>query len=307
VDPIYLLGMIAAVGALAIFWALRSALFVTQVPTIVDERIKYYGTDVSQTDDVATLTFRERMIQPNLDRLAEAIARLTPQDYTRRLEIRLEAAGRPSGLKAEGFIALRFAAAAVAAALGLVIGLVAGQLLFGLVAAGILGAAALIGISFWVSSLISSRRREVEIGLPNLIDFLVISVTAGLTLDRSLSRVVAQYDNALTRGLKVALAEVQLGRPRLEALDAYGRFSGVPAVHNFIQAIIGSEKMGVPLADVLRVQSEAARWRRSDEAARLGASATVKMTIPMVIFIFPTIWLVLLGPALMLVFKGGSV
>ena len=60
-----------------------------------------------------------------------------------------------------------------------------------------------------------------------------------------------------------------------------------------------------PLADVLRVQAESARWRRSDKAARLGAGATVKMTIPMVVFIFPTIWLVLLGPALLLVFRGG--
>jgi hypothetical protein len=120
VDPIYLLGMIASVGALAIFWAVRPALFATTVPTQVDERIQYYGTDVGQTDDVATMTFQQRMIQPNLDRLAEGIARLTPADYMRRLEIRLEAAGRPSGLRAEGFIALRFAAAAFANGLGLI-------------------------------------------------------------------------------------------------------------------------------------------------------------------------------------------
>jgi tight adherence protein C len=305
-DPTYVLALIAGAGALTVFWALRPALFPGLLPTAVDERILYYGTDVSQTDDVVTKTFRERMIQPNLDRLAELMERLTPQDYTRRLEARLEAAGRPSGLQAGGFIVLRAAAAGVAALLGLVIGVIAGQPVLALVAAGVLGAGAWIGISFWVSSLITTRRKEIEVGLPNLIDFLVISVTAGLTLDRALTRVVAQYDNALTRGLAVALAEVQLGRPRLEALDAYGRSSGVAAVHNFIQAVIGSEKMGVPLADVLRVQSEAARWRRSDQAARLGASATVKMTIPMVIFIFPTIWLVLLGPALMLVFHGGG-
>jgi tight adherence protein C len=91
----------------------------------------------------------------------------------------------------------------------------------------------------------------------------------------------------------------------LEALEAYGKASGVPAVHNFIQALTSSERMGVPLADILRVQAEAARWRRSDQAARLGASAPVKMTIPMVIFIFPTIWIVLLGPALLTIFKGG--
>ncbi len=304
-SPTILLALLTSAGALMVFWALRPALFPAPRKDFVDERIQYYGTDINATDDVATLSFRERMIQPNLDRLSEGIARLTPADYIKRLNNRLLDAGYPSGLSAEGFIVLRFAAAVVAATLGLVIGIITGHLLIGFIAAAVLGAAAWIGIEFWVSSLITGRRHEVEIGLPNLIDFLVISVTAGLTLDRALTRVVAQYDNALTRGLAVALAEVQLGRPRLEALDAYGRSSGVPAVHNFIQALIGSERMGVPLADVLRVQSESARWRRSDKAARLGASATVKMTIPMVVFIFPTIWMVLLGPALLLVFRGG--
>ena len=303
--PTYLLALIAAAGALTVFWALRPALFPTQLTTAVDERIQYYGTDVNLTDDVATLTFRERMIQPTLDRLSAGIAQLTPKDYAKRLEQRLEEAGRPSGLMAVGFIVLRLAATAVAAVLGLAIGGFSGQPLLGFAAAGVLAAGAWIGIGIWLGSLIRGRRHEIEVALPNLIDFLVIAVTAGLTLDRALTRVVAQYDNALTRGLAVSLAEVQLGRPRLEALDAYGRSSGVASVHNFIQAVIGSERMGVPLADVLRVQAESARWRRGDNAARLGATATVKMTIPMVIFIFPTIWLVLLGPALMLLFKAG--
>ena len=68
---------------------------------------------------------------------------------------------------------------------------------------------------------------------------------------------------------------------------------------------MGRGGRGVTRAEVMRVRAESARWRRSDKAARLGAGATVKMTIPMVVFIFPTIWLVLLGPALLLVFRGG--
>jgi tight adherence protein C len=304
-SPTYLLALLAAAGALAVFWALRPALFPTRELTSVDKRMQYYGADVNQTDDVATLTFQERMIQPTLDRIAAGVKRLTPQDYIRRLDRRLADAGRPSGLGAAGYIILRAGATLVAAAFGLVVGAFIGQPLVGLLVGGALGAGAWIGISFWVSSLISSGRHEVELALPNLIDFLVIAVSAGLTLDRALTRVVSQYDNALTRGLAVALAEVQLGRPRLEALDAYGRATGVPAVHNFMQALIGSEKMGVPMADVLRVQSETARQRRSDRAAQLGGSASIKMTVPMVIFIFPTIWLILLGPALFVVFHKG--
>jgi tight adherence protein C len=303
--PTLLLALLASAGCVTVFWALRPVLFPDLQPTAVDERMQYYGTDVSLTDDVATLTFRERMVQPVLNRLAAAVTRLTPGDYTRRLELRLELAGRPSGLGAVGFIVLRFVAAAIAAALGLVLGTFVAGPFYGFIAAGVLAVGVLILLRIWVSSLIGARRRAIEIALPNLIDFLVISVTAGLTLDRALTRVVGQVDNALTRGLAVALAEVQLGRPRLEALEAYGKASGVVAVNNFIQALTSSERMGVPLADVLRVQSDAARWRRSDAAARLGASAPVKMTIPMVIFIFPTIWLVLLGPAIFVIWKGG--
>jgi tight adherence protein C len=303
--PTLLLAFLTAAGCLTIFWALRPALFPDQVATAVDERMRYYGTDVNFTDDVAQLSFRERMIQPALNRLGAAVTRLTPGDYRRRLEERLELAGRPSGLGAVGYIVLRAAAAMVGAGLGFVVGSFFGPPLYGFVAAGVLGVGAWILLALWVSGLIGARRHEIEVALPNLIDFLVISVSAGLTLDRALTRVVAQFDNGLTRGLAVALAEVQLGRPRLEALDDFGRASGVPAVHNFIQAITSSERMGVPLADILRVQSEAARWRRADQAARLGASAPVKMTIPMVIFIFPTIWIVLLGPALLMIFKGG--
>lgn len=303
--PTYLFALLAAAGALLVFWALRPALFPTFRPTAVDERIQYYGTDVSLTDDVARLSFWDRMIQPTIDSLSKALTELTPLDYVTRLERRLEEAGRPSGLRAAGFIVLRSAAGLVAGAFAFALGLFIGNPILGLIGALLLGGGAWVGMAMWLTSRIQVRRNQIERALPNLIDFLVISVTAGLTLDRALTRVVAQYDNALTRGLAVALAEVQLGRPRLEALDAYGRSTGVPSVHAFIQALVSSEKMGVPTADVLRVQSETARWRRSDKAAQLGGSAAIKMTLPMVIFIFPTIWLVLLGPALFVILRKG--
>jgi len=303
--PTFVFALLTAAGALIVFWALRPVLFPSHQPTAVDELMQYYGTDVNFTDDVARLSFWDRMIKPTVDSLSQALTALTPADYASRLERRLEEAGRPSRLRAAGFIALRSAASLVAGAFGFALGLFIGRPWFGVAAAILLGGGAWIALDAWVTSLIKGRRSEIERALPNLIDFLVISVTAGLTLDRALARVVAQYDNALTRGLAVSLAEVQLGRPRLEALDAYGRTSGVASVHAFIQALISSERMGVPTADVLRVQAETARWRRGDRAARLGAGAAVKMTIPMIVFIFPTIWLVLLGPALFVVFKGG--
>jgi len=117
VVPTFFLALLASAGALAVFWAIRPVLFSTRQPTAVDERMAYYGTDVNFTDDVARLSFRERMIQPAVERLSAAVAQLTPQDYMRRLEHRLEESGRPSGLGAVGFIVLRVAATLVAASL----------------------------------------------------------------------------------------------------------------------------------------------------------------------------------------------
>jgi len=138
-----------------------------------------------------------------------------------------------------------------------------------------------------------------------VIDFLVVAVDAGLTFDNALSRVVTRFKNPLTEGFQLALAEVRLGRGRMEALEDFGRRTKVPEVLAFISMVVSSERMGVPIGHALRIQAQDIRWRRSEWAREEAGKAPVRMTIPMVLLVFPTLWLILLGPSLIKLLATG--
>jgi len=116
---------------------------------------------------------------------------------------------------------------------------------------------------------------------------------------------VEKYKNPLTAELAKAQAEVDLGRPRQEALEGVARRLGIDEVSSFVQAVVSAGQLGVPLVDSLRVQVDEVRWRQRDRARQLGAQAPIKMTIPMVVFIFPTLWIILLGPSILQIMSHG--
>ena len=126
-----------------------------------------------------------------------------------------------------------------------------------------------------------------------------------MTFDGALGRVIEKYRNPLTEELAKVQAEVDLGRSRQEALESFGHRLGVEEVTRFVQAVVTAGQMGVPLVDSLRVQADDVRWRRRDRARSQGAQAPIKMTIPMVLFIFPTLWIVLLGPSVLEIMRHG--
>ncbi len=154
-----------------------------------------------------------------------------------------------------------------------------------------------------ISRRIRKRQKEILLALPSALDLLTISVEAGLAFDAALSRVTDKYHNALSCEFTQVLNEVRLGRPRLEALDEMGRRNKVEELNNFLQAIIQSEQLGVGIANVLRIQSEEIRRRRRQRAEEAGQKAPIKMLIPMIGCIFPTLFIVLLGPAVIQVGK----
>jgi tight adherence protein C len=235
--------------------------------------------------------------------LGSLLSRSTPQKARQDLLNKLELAGRPGNLTPEDFAAVRIVAAAVVAAVGLLLGLLMGNpvyLAISLVAGVILGYYLPV---IWLKQKVDSRRTEVQKGLPDALDLLVICVDAGLGFDAALARVTDKYKNALSELLSKALREVSLGRPRLEALDEMGRNSGVEDLHNFIQAVIQSEQFGTGIGKILRIQADEMRRKRRQRAQERGAQATLKMMLPMVGCIFPTLWIVLLGPAVLILMQ----
>src|ERR671937_127072 len=144
-------------------------------------------------------------------------------------------------------------------------------------------------------------QNKLRLALPNALDLLTISVEAGLGFDAAIGRLVEKFHNALTDEFAQVLNEIRLGRPRLEALDDMGRRSGVEELHTFIQALIQSEQLGVGIAKVLRIQSEEMRRRRRQRAEEQAAQAPLKMLFPMIGCIFPTLFIVLMGPAVIII------
>jgi tight adherence protein C len=278
----------------------------TDTGQLVEERLQTYtGTRPLTLEEVELQApFAERFVRPAINRLATVLSRTAPGKARMDLSRRLELAGRPGNLTPEDFGAVRIVAAAVTAALGLLIGL----LLATPVAIAIaIAVGAILGYYLpviWLKQLVDGRRAEIQKGLPDAMDLLVIAVDAGLGFDSALTRVTEKYKNALSQEFAKMLREVSLGRPRLEAMDEMGRSTGVEDLHNFIQAIIQSEQFGTGIAKILRLQADEMRRKRRQRAQEKAAQATLKMLLPMVGCIFPTLWIVLLGPAILILMKS---
>jgi tight adherence protein C len=283
----------------------------TNTALMVQQRLQVYGaagSDKPLTLEEVELSrpFSERFLRPAIERLGSMLSRSTPQKAAQDLDNRLEMAGRPGNLTPADFGAVRLVAAAVMAAVGLLLGLLMGGLVYtvgGLVVGAGLGYYLPV---LWLKQKVDARRAQIQKGLPDAMDLLVIAVDAGLGFDAALARVTDKYKNALSDMFAKVLREVSLGRPRLEAMDEMGRSSGVDDLHNFIQAIIQSEQFGTGIGKILRIQADEMRRKRRQRAQEKAAQATLKMMLPMVGCIFPTLWIVLLGPAALILLKPRS-
>lgn len=304
------LGAVAALGAFASVWSLRPP-----APTnadVVEGRLRLYETGSPVT--VAELELREpfvdRVVKPTIKRLGRLIEQTMPDNARRQINVALQVAGRPGGMGTSDFIALRYVLAAVLCSAGILLGGITQSrvlLALGALVGGIVG---LYAPLFWLRWKRNQRRLEIQLDLPDVIDVLVVCVEAGLTFEAAIERVVEKYDHALAVEFGRAMQEVRLGRPRLEALSDIGKRTGVEDVNNFVQAVIQSEQLGSGVGRILRIQSDEMRGRRLISAQERGARASLKMLLPMLGCIFPTLWVILLGPAALLAYhflvKGGN-
>jgi tight adherence protein C len=299
-----LFAVMAAVGVLLLVFGL-SRTPSTNTAQMVQQRLSHYGGEKQLTVEEIELQrpFSERVLRPMIERLGSLLSRSTPQRARQDLLNRLELAGRPGNLTPEDFVAVRLVAAGLLAGLGLVLGLLLGNTVYLVIALAIGGIGGYYVPVLWLKQKVDARRNEIQKGLPDALDLLVICVDAGLGFDAALARVTDKYRNALSDLLSKALREVSLGRPRLEALDEMGRNSGVEDLHNFMQAVIQSEQFGTGIGKILRIQADEMRRKRRQRAQEKGAQATLKMMLPMVGCIFPTLWIVLLGPAVLILLR----
>ncbi len=276
----------------------------------LQQRLAEYGareTPVSLEEIELSLPFSQRVIVPLLNNMAQFVARFTPQRSLESARHSLELAGNPYNLTASQFWAAR---AVVAVILGFLIGLVmvvtkaewSRLVLFPLLAAAL----GFFLPVLWLSSQISRRKNSIIKSLPDALDLLTVCVEAGLGFDGAMQKVTEKWRDDLSLAFSRVLQEIRLGKSRREALRDMSDRMEVTDVTSFVAAIIQADQLGVSIAKVLRIQSDQMRVRRRQRAEEKAHQAPVKMLFPMVFLIFPSIYIILLGPAVLMILGGGA-
>jgi len=249
--------------------------------------------------------FYDRTIRPLIQRLS-SVRKRTDGGVVARTDARLQRAGYPGGLRGADWLGAKLLAA--------IVGGISVFLLLLLGTAGTFGVAILGGLvglmigfvapEFWLGKKIKARSMAMMLQLPDALDLLTISVEAGLGFDAALAKCVEKMEGPLIDEFRQALAEVRMGRTRREALRDVASRADDQSLTNFIGAIVQAEQLGVPIAKVLQIQSQQLRIVRRQRAEEAAAKAPIKMLFPMVGCIFPTIFIVILGPAVITVMGG---
>ena len=252
-----------------------------------------------------SLAFYQRIILPFFNRIGQFSSRFTPQATLQSARKKLEMAGNPMQMDPAFFLAMRS-----------VLAVVFGGLLFAVFALtkrnwaqGLAVSALFVALGFyfpdlWLTSRIRRRQKGIFRAMPDALDLLTICVEAGLGFDGAMAKVHEKWDNDLALELGRVIQEIRLGKLRRDALRDMADRLGVAELTSFVAAVIQSEQLGVSMAKVLRIQSDQMRVRRRQMAEEEAHKAPIKMVFPIALLIFPSILIILLGPAAMLLLRS---
>ena len=211
-------------------------------------------------------------------------------------------AGRPSDLRAAELVALVQLSAVASLATGFLL-----SVWFGNAAPLVVAPVAATAPLLWLRDRVRVRQRSIVRALPYAVDLLTLSVEAGLDFAAALAKVVEKGRRGpLADELSIALKELRLGQTREQALRGLARRAGLPTLCSFVQALVHADRMGTPLGNVLRVLATQMRLERTQRAEKLANEAPVKLLLPLLFCIFPTLFLMLFGPIGYQVYFAGS-
>ncbi len=255
---------------------------------------------------IATEGLTERVIRPLMKALRERAERLAPTSWTAGLERRLKYAGSPERWPLERVLGVKVV-------LGIVIAMVTGLILalrwpdegtLGTTAAAlaITLLAALAGYllpDLLIYGRAQERQEEIRLALPDTLDQMTISVEAGLGFDAALHRSASAGEGALSEELRRVVNEIAIGVPRRQAFQQLSERTTIPELRGFVFAVMQAEEYGIPLARILRVQARELRVIRRQRAEERAMKMPVKLTFPLVLCILPSLFIVILMPALL--------
>lgn len=257
-----------------------------------------------EEEDVLSKPFSQRVIRPVLVWFSGFVARFTPARNREKLQNALRQAGSPGSLKAHEFQTLLYLAIILTSAAAWIISWLGGKEIANrILLTALSGAAASLLGRMYLQNRIKKRKSELLRQLPDALDLLTVSVEAGLGFDAALQQVVEKFKGTLAEEFRVTLQELQMGKSRREALRDLGQRTAVEDLHVFVGAMIQADQLGVPITRILRTQAEQVRTKRRQRVEEKAMKAPVKMLIPLVFCIFPSIFIVLLGPAVIKVYE----
>jgi tight adherence protein C len=254
--------------------------------------------------------FNERVLTPLLNRFVGLGRWLTPKDYAERIQHKLDVAGNPPGWTVDRIVSLKV--------VGIGVGVLAGalfsfmldwSLLRGLIVALLAGVAGYYAPNLYLYQRGHDRTEKMQRELPDALDLLCISVEAGLGFDAALAQVARNTQGPLAQELARVLQEMQIGLGRSAALRALGERNTLPDLRSFTSAMVQADAFGIPVGQVLRVQSNEIRTKRRQRAEEQAQKVPVKIMIPLVLFILPCLFIAVIGPAvisMMTTFSGGG-
>jgi tight adherence protein C len=263
------------------------------------DRLELYGrqTVATSREDELAKPLAQRTVGPIVIGLGNFLKRFTPVGYLEKKQHKLMLAGYPGNLDAPAFIVIKLLATALGLLAGFVIRDYGGDALQQIVLFLMPIVLGFFGPDAWLERKVDERRQAMLRALPDILDLLVISVEAGLGFDSALARVVGTVPGPLSEEFFRMLQETRVGVSRRDAMRHLMERTDLDELRSFLLAMIQAEAFGVTIARVLRVQADEMRVRRRQRAQEKAFAAPVKLVFPLVFCIFPSLFIVLLGPA----------
>jgi tight adherence protein C len=241
---------------------------------------------------------RERAFEPLRETFAKWVLKVNPRTSMESISLRLLGAGLGRRMSPTGFLAAKGFLAVGGGLMGLLITSVTGSGL-GILFIVALGAGGFIGPDYFVSLKAKARRESIRADLPDALDLLAVSVEAGLGFDGAIAKLTEHMEGPLAEEFGLTLGEMRIGESRGDALKRMSERVDAAELSSFTRAIIQADQLGTSLGRILRVQAADTRLRRQAAAEERAMKAPIKMLFPTVLFIFPAMFLIILGPAFM--------
>lgn len=290
----YMLLILMALWLFLLYWVFlrvstrRKAAILRQL-----ERLDSVQTSV-MVDPELKIPFKDRVLAPLLEKLGTKLGRFAPKQAIERDLGQMVNAGL--SLDSSTWMGIRISFFLVMVFIGIFFSISSSNLLLdAMLISGFL-IVGIIGPTFYLRAKIQQRQAVIEKSLPDVLDLLLVSVEAGLGFDAALSKVVEKTDGAVSDEFYRTMQEIKMGKSRADAMRDMAVRINLDDLTSFIGSVIQADKLGVSIANVLRVQSKDMKTKRKQRAEQKAQKAPIKITLVTLLFIFPSIFIIVIGP-----------